>query len=78
MTENLNKKYKKIVGRLGKFLIATSNLSIAVIYWLCLSISEPVLQTFVFAVYIVAVELWCGSIVDIFKNGNGNHVEAPQ
>jgi len=77
LTENLHKRYKKIVERMGKFLIAVLQLSIAVLFWLCSFISEPVISTFLFAIYVAAVELWCGSIIDIFK-ANGFQEEDQQ
>ena len=78
LTENLNKKYKKIIGRLGKFFGAVVQLSIAVIFWLCSFINEPVISTFLFAVYVAAAELWFGSIMDIFKENGFQDIKEPQ
>ena len=75
---NITKNIKKLVARFGKFLIAISQLSIAVIFWATqLYISEPIIATFLFAGYVAAVELSTGAIVDVFKNGNGNGYTVP-
>lgn len=69
---NFNKNFRTIVERVGKFLIAILQLSIAVVQWLVnLYITEPILATFMFSAYIVLIELTSANIIDVFrKNGN--------
>jgi len=78
---NIVKSLKKIVSRVGKFLIAILQLSIPLLYWIIFGyIDQQILAVFTFGAYVAWVELSCSSIVDIFKaNGNGNgHSEPPQ
>jgi len=78
---NIVKSLKKIVSRVGKFLIAILQLSIPLLYWIIFAnIDQQILAVFTFGAYVAWVELSCSSIVDIFKaNGNGNgHSEPPQ
>lgn len=79
LRDNIVKHLKKIVYRIGKFLIAILQLSIPLLYWVIFGyVDIEILAVFLFGAYVAAVELGCSNIVDVFKNGNGNHNELPQ
>jgi len=77
--KNLDRGFKKIIEKFGKFLTVILALSIGLMSWLTGYITIIQVRDFVYGVYVSFVAFAIYAIVEIFKkNGNGNQSIEPQ